>query len=102
MAYDPFSSIARGDISPSLSGLIDYNIPIVPNDVAMNVLDKDGQETVAVAVYVEVEGVVSYLDRHGKTRSIRVPALTWMPIMFKRINATGTTATGISAGIMPR
>lgn len=101
MTFDPFSSIAIGDSILGASGLIDYNVAVTPHDVTPNVLDKDGKETIAVAVWVEAEGVVVYIDRHGNTRSIKVPAMTWVPILIKQIKSTGTTATGISVGIAP-
>ena len=55
---------------------------------------------VAVALYVETGGALSVLTARGGTRSINVTDNSILPVGIRRVNATGTTASGIHAMVI--
>ncbi|MEM9782587.1 MAG: hypothetical protein AAF899_08940 [Pseudomonadota bacterium] len=82
---DPFLNRATSVTGPGL----DY-VPVVPNDAA-------DFATVAVALYVEVGGQVSFASQLGTVRTVTVPDFGYILCGVRRVNATGTTAAGIHA-----
>lgn len=79
--------------SLSLSGPATDAIPVVPNDAADLPL-------VAIALYVEVGGVLVLDTVAGETRSIEVSDFIILPMGTRRVRATGTTANGIHALVL--
>ncbi|NSX53870.1 spike base protein, RCAP_Rcc01079 family [Parasulfitobacter algicola] len=67
--------------------------PVVPND---------GQDLpdVAVALYVENGGAVSFVSIKGFERTVEVGDRAVLPVGIVRVNATGTTATGLHAFVI--
>lgn len=67
--------------------------PITPND-------SDDLPSVAVALYVETGGSVSVVTVTGAERQIELPDFSILPVGVRRVNATGTTASGIHALVL--
>jgi hypothetical protein len=53
--------------------------------------------TLAIALYVETGGAVSFISAAGTTRTVAVPDFGWILCGVRRVRATGTTAVGIHA-----
>lgn len=68
-------------------------VPVTPDDVS-NLAD------VAIALYVESGGVLSVLTERGAQRVVSVASNSILPLGVRRVNATGTTATGIHAMVV--
>lgn len=77
----------------SISGPATDISPVVPDDVA------DLSE-IAIAIYVEGGGAISFTTVSGQSRSVQVTDYSLLPVGVKRVNATGTTATGIHALVL--
>lgn len=76
--------------STSLSGPgIDY-APVTPSDT-------EPLQDVAIALYAEVGGAISFLSQKGETRTVTVPDFGWLLCGVKAVNAAGTTAGAIHA-----
>ncbi|MEM6943944.1 MAG: hypothetical protein AAF416_02925 [Pseudomonadota bacterium] len=82
---NPFENRAGSPVGPG----IDY-VPIAPSDA-------DDLEDVAVAIYVETGGAVNFVSVKGSNRSVVLPNYGFLLCGVSRVNATGTTATGIHA-----
>ncbi|MBW6417911.1 hypothetical protein [Celeribacter sp. PS-C1] len=82
---DPFKNRA-----PSLNGPATDLSPVTPSDS----VDFD---TVAVALYVEGAGTLSIVTQKGENRTVTVADFAILPVGVRRVNATGTTASGIHA-----
>lgn len=67
----------------------DY-VPLTPSDVA-------DLEDVAIALYVETGGTVTFVSVKGQSRTVTLPDFGWLLCGVRRVAATGTTATGIHA-----
>lgn len=52
---------------------------------------------VALALYVERGGFVSLVTERNQTRVVEVADYAILPVATRRVNAAGTTATGIHA-----
>lgn len=76
--------------APSLNGPATDILPVTPNDGA-------DLSSVAVALYVETGGVISFVSVSGETRSVTVTDFSILPVGTQRVLATGTTANGIHA-----
>ena len=76
--------------SPDLGGPATDILPVTPSDT----LDLPH---VALALYVEHGGMLSFVTETSQTRSVEVTDFIILPVATRRINATGTTATGIHA-----
>ena len=65
----------------------------------MPVTPTDGTDlsTTAVSLYVETGGTLSLITEAGEARDVTVPDFMVLPLGVRRVNATGTTATGIHA-----
>ncbi|MEM6972168.1 MAG: hypothetical protein AAF577_05120 [Pseudomonadota bacterium] len=85
---DPFLNRATSVTGPG----IDY-VPVVPADGSQ-------LATVAVALYVEAGGQVSFISQKGQARSVAVPDNGYILCGVRGVNATGTTAAGIHAIIV--
>lgn len=77
----------------SLSGPATDISPITPDDVV------DFPE-VAIALYVETGGILSILTERENIRSVAVSDQSILPVGVRRVNATGTTASGIHAMVI--
>ena len=86
---NPFAS-GRG---ASLSGPAHDYLPVVPDDAT------DLGE-VAVALYAETGGTVTFDSVRGTTRTVRVSDHGWVLCGLRRVHATGTTATGLHAMVV--
>lgn len=65
-------------------------IPVTPSNTVDLV-------NIAVALYITVGGDVTFVTEAGNTRTVNVPSNFILPVGVARVNATGTTATGIHA-----
>ena len=79
--------------SPNQSGLVYDMIPVTPNDSTDNV----GAGNVAIGLYIETGGDVTFLNKDGNERTVSVIDNFYLVVSVKRVKATGTTATGIHA-----
>ena len=76
--------------STSLAGPgVDY-APVTPDD-ATDLPD------VAISVFVESGGAVSFTSQKGVDRTVVLPDFGFLACGVRRIRATGTTASGIHA-----
>ncbi len=75
---------------PSLNGPATDIAPVTPSD-SVDLAD------VAVALYVETGGAISFITVSGATRTVAVADFSILPVGAQRVLATGTTATGIHA-----
>lgn len=73
-----------------LSGPARDLMPVTPDD------STDLSQT-AVSLYVETGGSLSLITEAGEARSLSVPDFMVLPLGVRRVNATGTTASGIHA-----
>lgn len=85
---DPFKNRA-----PSLNGPANDLLPVTPSDTV-------DLSTVAVALLVETGGVLDFVTQAGEQRSVTVADQSILPVGTRRVNATGTTASGIHAFIV--
>ncbi|MDP3339839.1 hypothetical protein [Frigidibacter sp.] len=76
--------------SPDLSGPANDILPVTPSD-SVNL------PHVALALYVERGGFVSFVSERNQTRLVELADHSMLPVGASRVNATGTTATGIHA-----
>ena len=79
--------------APSLSGPATDILPVIPNDGA-NLAE------IAVALYVETGGTLSLITARGGARSLTVADRSILPVGVRKVNATGTSATGIHAMVI--
>ncbi len=77
----------------SLAGPATDLLPVTPDDVT------DLSE-VAVALYIETGGQISLVTARNGVRSISVADNSILPVGTRRVNATGTTASGIHAMVI--
>ncbi|MEL6336610.1 MAG: hypothetical protein AAFQ88_08185 [Pseudomonadota bacterium] len=82
---DPFLNRATSVTGPG----IDY-VPVTPDDLT-------DMATVAVALYAEGAGSVTFISQKGVQRSVQVPSYGYLLCGVRRVLATGTTATGLHA-----
>ncbi len=62
--------------------------------------DTDDLPMIAIALYVETGGTVSFVTASGHARQVAVPDFTILPVGVRKVDATGTTATGIHALVL--
>ncbi|RMH39574.1 MAG: hypothetical protein D6688_13930 [Alphaproteobacteria bacterium] len=77
----------------SLNGPATDIQPVTPSDSA-------DLPDVAVALYVETAGTLSIVTVAGGARTVAVTDNAILPVGVRRVNATGTTATGIHALVL--
>tara|TARA_R110000737_G_scaffold26627_3_gene45393 strand:+ start:6733 stop:6999 length:267 start_codon:yes stop_codon:yes gene_type:complete len=82
---NPFQNRAQ-----PLSGPSQDIHPVVPSD-------STDLPRVAVALYVESGGAVTFVSAKGETRSVTVADFAILPVGVRRVMTTGTTASGIHA-----
>lgn len=75
---------------PSLQGPTTDLAPVSPSDSV-------DLTSVAVALYVETGGTVSFVTQSENVRTVAVGDFSILPVGTRRVNATGTTASGIHA-----
>ena len=68
-------------------------IPVTPDD-AIDISE------VAIALYVETGGQISFVTARNNARNVVVADNSILPVGTRRVNATGTTATGIHAMVI--
>lgn len=76
--------------TPSLDGPALDILPVTPSD-SIDI------PSVAIALYVEVGGLISILTVAGGNRVVALGDRSYLPVGVVRVMATGTTATGIHA-----
>lgn len=79
--------------APSLSGPATDMLPVVPDD------GTDLPE-VAIALYVETGGTLSLITARGGARSVTVADRSILPVGVRKVNASGTSASGIHAMVI--
>jgi len=77
----------------SLSGPATDILPVTPDDVT-------DMAEVAIALYIETGGQLNFLTARNGIRTMTVIDQTILPVGVRRVNATGTTATGIHAMVI--
>jgi len=85
---NPFANRAA-----SLQGPATDIQPVTPNDAS-------DLPCVAIALYVETGGTVSVVTIAGEEREVVLPEFGILPVGVRKVNATGTTATGIHALVL--
>jgi len=85
---NPFSTRAT-----TLTGPAHDYLPVTPDDAT------DLSE-IAVSLYAETGGTVTFDSVRGVTRTVRVPDHGWVLCGLRRVRATGTTATGLHAMVV--
>ncbi len=79
--------------SAALSGPATDALPVTPSDSV-------DLAHVAIALYVETGGTLDIVTVAGNTRSLSVLDHSILPLGVRRVNATGTTASGIHALVL--
>lgn len=79
--------------TPSLSGPATDIIAVTPND-------QTDMTEIAIALYIETGGNLSFVSARGNARSVLVGSNQILPVGARRVNATGTTASGIHAMVI--
>lgn len=79
--------------TPALSGPATDIVAVTPDD-------NTDLADVAIALYVETGGTVSMVTERGNSRTVLVSGNQILPVGVRRVNATGTTATGIHAMVI--
>lgn len=77
----------------ALSGPATDALPVTPDNIT-------DLPHVAIGLYVETGGTVSMVTVSGEMRSIGVADFSVLPVGVRRVNATGTTASGIHALVL--
>lgn len=77
----------------SLSGPATDMLPVTPDDVVEFT-------EVAVALYIETGGILSFLTARNQVRTANVANNSILPVGVRRVNASGTTASGIHAMVI--
>ncbi|MVO17378.1 spike base protein, RCAP_Rcc01079 family [Parasedimentitalea huanghaiensis] len=78
---------------PSLSGPALDILPVSPSD-SIDLTE------VAVALYVEIGGSLTFTTARGATRTVNVPDMSILPVGAVRVHVTGTTADSIHAFVV--
>lgn len=79
--------------SASLAGPANDVLPVTPSDSVDLPL-------VALALYVQTGGALSIVTEAEVTRTVTVADFSILPVAVRRVNQTGTTATGIHAMVL--
>ncbi len=85
---NPFASRAA-----SLQGPATDIIPVTPSD-------SHDLPNVAISLYVEKGGLVSFVTVWGTSRQVELPDFSLLPVGVRKVSATGTTASGIHAMVV--
>ena len=82
---NPFDARSTSTAGPG----IDY-APVTPDDVT-------DLPIVAISLFVESGGSVNFVSQKGQTRTVNLPDYGYLTCGVRKVNATGTTASGIHA-----
>lgn len=82
---NPFSLRATSLNGPG----IDY-APVTPSNT-------QPLPDVAVSLYAESGGAITFISEKGQTRTVRVPDHGWVLCGVRQVRASGTTASGLHA-----
>ncbi len=77
----------------ALSGPATDALPVTPDN-------STDLPHVAIGLYVETGGTISMVTVTGEARSMTVTDFSILPVGVQRVNATGTTASGIHALVL--
>ena len=78
---------------PSLRGPATDIEPVLPSDLS-------DLPNVAVSLYVETGGAVSFESVAGAVRAVTVADNSILPVGVRKVLSTGTTASGIHAFVL--
>ena len=78
---------------PPLSGPATDLVPVTPSDAT-------DLPHAGLALYVETGGVLSLVTVAGQSRMVEVADFSILPVGVLRVNATGTTASGLHAMVL--
>lgn len=79
--------------SASLAGPANDVLPVTPSDSV-------DLPIVALALYVQTGGTLSIVTEAEASRVVTVADFSILPVAVRRVNQTGTTATGIHAMVL--
>jgi|Cruoilmetagenom7_1024161.scaffolds.fasta_scaffold00125_33 hypothetical protein len=82
---NPFSARAASLQGPGT----DY-LPVVPDDMLE-------LPEVAISLYAETGGAVTFISVRGVERTVTLPDCGWLVCGVRAVKATGTTANGLHA-----
>ena len=68
-------------------------LPVTPHD-------SNDLPSVAISLFVQNGGTINLITVAGHQRSVTVADFSFLPVGVSRVNATGTTATGIHALVL--
>lgn len=85
---NPFKSLQTNP-----TGLVRNWVAVTPNDNSDNV----GAGNVAIGLYIEGSGDVTWTDIDGNDNTVGVSSNSYLTCSVTRVKSTGTTATGIFA-----
>ena len=74
----------------SLSGPATDIAPVTPSDTV-------DLPKVALSLYIETGGMLSLVTEAGTARTVKVADFSILPVGTRRVNASGTTASGVHA-----
>ena len=86
--FDPFE-----DRTPSAQGPANDLAPVTPSD-------STDLPSVAIALYVETGGALSFVSQAGESRTVALADFAILPVGVRRVMATGTTAASIHAFVV--
>ena len=62
--------------------------------------DSEDLSVTAIALYVETGGAISFVTVAGQQRQVELPDFAILPVGVRRVESTGTTASGIHALVL--
>ena len=62
--------------------------------------DHEDLPAAAIALYVETGGTISFVTVAGQQRQVELPDFAILPVGVRRVESTGTTASGIHALVL--
>jgi len=83
-----FDPLVNRTLSPT--GPATDIIPVTPDD-------STDLPVMAMSIFIETGGVLRFVTRRGETRAVLLEDQTLLPVVVRRVLATGTTATGVHA-----
>lgn len=89
---NPFTNPFR-QRTPLLAGIASDMLPVTTSDT-------DNLPAIAMGLYVETGGTLSFISASGNARSITVPDSYVLSCGVIRVNATGIAASGIHAYVL--
>jgi len=83
--FDPLDNRSLSPAGPATD-----IIPVSPSDA-------EDLPVMAMSLFIETGGAITFVTRRNETRVVQVTDQTLLPVVARRVLATGTTATGIHA-----